>query len=109
MSVAGPYISFLTDFGGDTAPAVCRGVMLSIVPDARINDLTHASRQFAVRDAAFLLWSAVPYLPVAALAAALPDRWLTGLLHRSVDARWITWRRPPNVVEKGVVSDGAGW
>jgi S-adenosylmethionine hydrolase len=64
MSVAGPYISFLTDFGGDTAPAVCRGVMLSIVPDARINDLTHASRQFAIRDAAFLLWSAVPYLPV---------------------------------------------
>jgi S-adenosylmethionine hydrolase len=62
--VAGPYISFLTDFGSDTAPAVCRGVIWSILPDARINDLTHASRQFAVRDAAFLLWSAIPYLPV---------------------------------------------
>ena len=62
--MAGPYLSFLTDFGSDTAPAVCRGVIWSILPDARINDLTHAPRQFAVRDAAFLLWSAVPYLPV---------------------------------------------
>ena len=62
--MAGPYLSFLTDFGSDTAPAVCRGVILSILPEARINDLTHASRQFAVRDAAFLLWSAIPYLPI---------------------------------------------
>lgn len=64
MTVAGPYLSFLTDFGENTAPAVCRGVIWSILPEARINDLTHASRQFAVRDGAFLLWSAVPYLPV---------------------------------------------
>jgi S-adenosylmethionine hydrolase len=64
VTVAGPYLSFLTDFGADTAPAVCRGVIWSIVPDARINDLTHTSRAFGVRDAAFLLWSAVPYLPV---------------------------------------------
>lgn len=64
MTPAGPYVSFLTDFGENTAPAVCRGVIWSIVPEARINDLTHASRQFAVRDGAFLLWSAIPYLPV---------------------------------------------
>lgn len=62
--MAGPYLSFLTDFGENTAPAVCRGVIWSILPEARINDLTHASRQFAVRDGAFLLWSAIPYLPV---------------------------------------------
>ncbi len=62
--MAGPYISFLTDFGDNTAPAACRGVIWSIQPDARINDLTHSARQFAIRDAAFLLWSAVPYLPV---------------------------------------------
>jgi S-adenosylmethionine hydrolase len=62
---AAPFISFLTDFGAaSTAPAVCRGVMLRIAPDARIVDLTHAVRQFAIRDGAFLLWSAVPYLPV---------------------------------------------
>jgi S-adenosylmethionine hydrolase len=61
--VAPPFISFLTDFG-DTAPASCRGVIWSILPDASINDLTHGSRQFGIRDGAFLLWSAVPYQPV---------------------------------------------
>ena len=59
-----PTISFLTDFGLDTAPATCRGVIWSICPEARINDLTHTARAFAVRDAAFLLWSSVPYLPI---------------------------------------------
>jgi S-adenosylmethionine hydrolase len=59
----GPFLSFLTDFGGDTAPAVCRGVIWTIAPEARILDLTHSVRPFAVGDGAFLLWSAVPYLP----------------------------------------------
>ncbi|HET8776271.1 MAG TPA: SAM-dependent chlorinase/fluorinase [Candidatus Limnocylindria bacterium] len=59
-----PFISFLTDFGLDTAPATCRGVIWSICPDARINDLTHSSRQFAIRDGAVLLWSSLPYQPV---------------------------------------------
>ena len=59
-----PYISFLTDFGLDTAPATCRGVIWSICPEARINDLTHSSRQFAIRDGAVLLWSSLPYQPI---------------------------------------------
>ena len=59
-----PFISFLTDFGLDTAPATCRGVIWSICPDARINDLTHSSRQFAIRDGAVLLWSSLPYQPI---------------------------------------------
>lgn len=64
-SVGTRFVSFLTDFGiASTAPAVCRGVMLGIVPDIRILDLTHAVRQFAVRDGAFLLSRSVPYLPV---------------------------------------------
>jgi hypothetical protein len=58
-----PFITFLTDFG-DTAPATCRGVIWSILPEARINDLTHGSRQFGIRDGAFLLWSSLPYQPV---------------------------------------------
>jgi S-adenosylmethionine hydrolase len=69
--VAGPYLSFLSDFGTDTAPAVCRGVIWSILPDARINDLTHNSRQFGIRDGAFLLWSSVPYLPVGVHLAVI--------------------------------------
>jgi hypothetical protein len=61
--VARPFLTFLSDFG-DTAPATCRGVVWSILPDALINDLTHGSRPFGIRDAAFLLWSSVPFQPV---------------------------------------------
>jgi len=61
--VTAAFISFLTDFG-DTAPATCRGVIWSILPDARINDLTHGSRAFGIRDGAFLLWSSLPYQPI---------------------------------------------
>jgi S-adenosylmethionine hydrolase len=62
--VAGPFISFLTDFGGESAPAVCRGVIWSVAPEARILDLNHHVRKFAVRDGAFLLSRAVGYLPI---------------------------------------------
>ena len=34
--MAGPLISFLSDLGAEAAPAVCRGVMWSVAPDARI-------------------------------------------------------------------------
>jgi S-adenosylmethionine hydrolase len=59
-----PVISFLTDFGPESAPAICRGVMLSIARDAQIVDISHSVRKFAIRDGAYLLWSAVPWLPV---------------------------------------------
>jgi S-adenosylmethionine hydrolase len=62
--MAGPLISFLSDFGAESAPAVCRGVIWSIAADARILDLTHSVRKFAVRDGAFLLSRMVGYLPV---------------------------------------------
>jgi S-adenosylmethionine hydrolase len=61
---AGPFISFLSDFGSGSTPAVCRGVMWSIAPDARLLDITHDVRRFAIRDGAFLLSRAVGYLPV---------------------------------------------
>jgi S-adenosylmethionine hydrolase len=59
-----PFISFLTDFGPDSAAAVCRGVMLSIAPDAQINDISHSGRKYAIRDGAFLLASSLPWMPV---------------------------------------------
>lgn len=68
--MAGPFISFLTDFG-DTAPAVCRGVMWGIAPDARILDLSHHVRKFAVREGAFLLSRAVRYLPIGVHVAVV--------------------------------------
>jgi hypothetical protein len=62
--MAHPFISFLTDFGPDGHAPICRAVMLGIAPDARIVDIAHGVRKFAVRDGAYLLWCAVPYLPV---------------------------------------------
>lgn len=59
-----PFISFLTDFGPDGPAPICRGVMLSIAADARILDIGHSIRKFAVAEGAYLLASAVPYLPV---------------------------------------------
>jgi len=60
-----PIISFLSDFGArDPSAAICRGVIWGIARDARILDITHEVRKFAVRDGAFLLSNALPYLPV---------------------------------------------
>jgi len=59
-----PFISFLTDFGPDSAAAICRGVMLSIARDAQIVDISHSVRKYAVRDGAFLLQAALPWMPV---------------------------------------------
>ncbi|MEO7663907.1 MAG: SAM-dependent chlorinase/fluorinase [Candidatus Limnocylindrales bacterium] len=66
-----PVISFLTDFGPESAPAICRGVMLGIVPDAQIVDISHSVRKYAIRDGAYLLWSAVPWLPVGVHVAVV--------------------------------------
>src|SRR5687767_202798 len=59
-----PVIGFLTDFGLDGAAATCRGVMLSICPDAQIVDISHTVPKFSIRDGAFILRAALPYLPV---------------------------------------------
>lgn len=69
---ARPFISFMTDFGvGSSAPSVCRGVMLDIAPDARLVDVTHAIRHFAVRDGAFLLARSLPYFPIGVHVAVI--------------------------------------
>jgi S-adenosylmethionine hydrolase len=63
--VTGPLISFLTDFGlRDPSAAIMRGVVLDIVPDARIVDISHEVHKYAIRDGALLLWCALPYLPM---------------------------------------------
>ncbi len=59
-----PVIGFLTDFGLDGAAATCRGVMLGICPDAQIVDISHSVAKYAIGDGAFILRSALPYLPV---------------------------------------------
>lgn len=66
-----PFISFLSDFGPDSAAAICRGVMLGIAADARIIDISHSVRKYAIRDGAFLLWSALPWMPIGVHVAVV--------------------------------------
>src|SRR4029077_1674626 len=66
-----PVISFLTDFGPESAPAICRGVMLSIAPDVQIVDISHSVRKYGIEDGAYLLWSAVPWMPVGTVHVAV--------------------------------------
>ncbi len=66
-----PVIGFLTDFGLDGAAATCRGVMLSICRDAQIVDVAHTVRKYAIRDGAFILRAALPYLPVGTHVAVV--------------------------------------
>ena len=61
-----PVIGFLTDFGLDGAAATCRGVMLGICPHAQIIDISHTVRKYAIRDGAFILRAALPFMPVGA-------------------------------------------
>ena len=67
-----PVISFLSDFGArDPSAAICRGVMLGIARDAQIIDITNEVEKWAVRDGAFLLWNALPYMPVGTHVAVV--------------------------------------
>jgi S-adenosylmethionine hydrolase len=66
-----PFISFLSDFGSDSAAAICRGVMLGIASDAQIVDISHSVRKYAIRDGAFLLWASLPWMPIGVHVAVV--------------------------------------
>ncbi len=65
-----PVITFLTDFG-PAAPAVCRGVMFGIAPDANIIDINHQVPRFSIRDGSASLVFALPHMPVGTHVAVV--------------------------------------
>ena len=65
-----PVTTFLSDFG-PAAPAVCRGVMFSIAPDANIIDINHQVPRFSIRDGAASLVFALPHMPVGVHVAVV--------------------------------------
>ena len=71
MTSERPVISFLTDFGLDGAAAACRGVMLSICREAQVVDVSHTVRKYAIRDGAFILRAALPFMPVGVHVAVV--------------------------------------
>ncbi len=64
MERQNPLITLTTDFGlADGYVGTMKGVILSIVPDARLVDITHEVAPQDVRRAAFVLYSAYPFFP----------------------------------------------
>jgi len=69
-----PTIVFMTDFGVvDDSVAICKGVMYSIVPDARIVDLTQQVTPYSILDGARFLYGASPYYPEGTVFVAVVD------------------------------------
>ena len=66
----------LTDWGArDPSPAICRGVVLGIAPEALIVDISHEIDKYNIRHGALMLWCALPFLPIGAhMAVVDPGR-----------------------------------
>jgi len=59
-----PAIVFMTDFGtANDAVAICKAVIIQIVPDVRIMDITHQVTPFSIEEGARFLAGVTPYYP----------------------------------------------
>jgi S-adenosyl-L-methionine hydrolase (adenosine-forming) len=69
-----PFVSFLSDYGhADEFVGVCKSVMLSLVPDLKIIDITHDLPPQDVRAGALTLVRAAQYLPDGGIVLAVVD------------------------------------
>jgi S-adenosylmethionine hydrolase len=67
-------VTLLTDFGVvDTYVGQVKGAILTVCPEARLVDLSHAVPAQDVRTGAFLLWSAVRAFPAGTVHLAVVD------------------------------------
>jgi S-adenosylmethionine hydrolase len=73
-SVTRPTIVFMTDFGvANDAVAICKAVMISIAPDARIMDITHLVTPYQIGEASRLLQGVTPYYPAGTVFVIVVD------------------------------------
>src|SRR5437879_12144503 len=69
-----PIIVFMTDFGtANDAVAICKAVMLSIAPDARIMDITHRVTPYSIEEGARFLEGVSPYYPAGTVVVTVVD------------------------------------
>ena len=69
-----PTIVFLTDFGvANDAVAICKAVILGIVPDARIMDITHQVPPYSIEEGARFLLGVTPYYPAGTVFLVVVD------------------------------------
>lgn len=77
------FVSFLSDLGTtDESVGVCKGVIWSIAPDARILDVAHDLPPFDVRAASLALVRAIQYLPDGIVVAVVDPT--VGTLRRAI-------------------------
>ena len=71
---ARPAIVFMTDFGtANDAVAICRAVIYSILPDARITDITHQVTPYSIEEASRFLAGVTPYYPAGTIFLVVVD------------------------------------
>ncbi len=71
---ARPLVVFMSDFGTvDDAVAICKGVMLSLAPQAQIIDLTHDVKPYSIADGARLLARTALYYPAGTVFVGVVD------------------------------------
>jgi S-adenosylmethionine hydrolase len=69
-----PAIVFMTDFGtANDSVAICKAVMLNIIPDVRIMDITHQVTPFSIEDGARFLAGVAPYYSPGTVFVAVID------------------------------------
>ena len=73
-TAARPAIVFMTDFGtANDAVAICKAVMVGIVSDARIMDITHQVTPFSIEEGARFLEGVTPYYPSGTVFLVVVD------------------------------------
>jgi S-adenosylmethionine hydrolase len=71
---ARPTIVFMTDFGtANDAVAICKAVILGIVPDVRIMDITHQVTPYSIEEGARFLAGVTPYYPPGTVFLVVVD------------------------------------
>jgi S-adenosylmethionine hydrolase len=69
-----PTIVFMTDFGtANDAVAICKAVILGILPDVRIMDITHQVTPFSIEEASRFLAGVSPYYPSGTVFLVVVD------------------------------------
>lgn len=69
-----PVIVFMTDFGtANDAVAICKAVIIAIVPDVRIMDITHQVSPFSIAEGARYLAGVTPYYPSGTVFLVVVD------------------------------------
>jgi len=82
-----PTIVFMTDFGAaNDSVAICKAVILGIVPDARITDITHQVTPYSIEEASRYLAGVTPYYPSGTVFLVVVDPGV-GTLRKAIIAK----------------------